>query len=461
MALFAAIGAFFIIRSFAGTSTASFSGTLNNKHSSLTHALNVTGTGALNASLTYSTKLSGVSLQLLNSAGQVLASGSASNPSTLTANVTAASYTFRVSESGKGSGSYTLTVSYPVPDTINDTAAPTVSITNPTNGSTVSGAVSVNASASDNIGVSRVEFRIDNTLVSTVTTSPFSYSWNTASSPNGSHTLTATAYDAANNSSSNSASVNVSNTASSGSLASSLGFNSLAFADEFTGSAGTKPSSTNWGFKSFSGNSCCSMAYFDGNNQMFLDGNGSLDLRAVRMTSSSGATFWDSGWMESKVGVTPPLLYEARAKVAGGYGMWSAPAWSYPYPYGTTCGGEIDNVEQLGKTPASAAESIHWCDSSSVAHSLTRYANTPTDLSTAYHTYSATIYTDHVDYYIDGVKYNTFTKADASGYWPFTQKMSFNVDLDVGKCGTWADCPPATAPGTADMLVDYFRVYTP
>jgi hypothetical protein len=461
VALFAVVGTFLLLRSFAGTSTVTFSGTLNNKHTSLIHVLSVTGTGMLSASLNYSSKLSGVSVQLLNSSGQILATGSAANPSTLSASVTPAAYTFRVSEAGKGSGSYTLSVAYPTPDTVNDTTAPAVSLTNPASNATVSGTVNVTASASDNVGVSRVEFRIDNNLVSTSTASPYSYGWNTASSPNGGHVLTATAFDAANNSSTSSVSVTVSNAAATSSLPSSLGFNTLAFADEFTGGAGIKPSSTNWGFKSFSGNSCCSIAYFDGNNQTSLDGSGNLDIRAVRMVSSSGTTFWDTAWMESKVGVTPPLLYEARAKVPATYGMWSAPAWSYPYPYGTACGGEVDNVEQLAKTPSSAAESIHWCDSSNTSHSLTRYASTPTNLTSDYHTYTAALYPDHIDYYVDGIKYNSFSKTDTSGYWPFGLKMSFNIDLDVGKCGTWADCPPATAPGTADMLVDYFRVYTP
>jgi hypothetical protein len=80
-----------------------------------------------------------------------------------------------------------------------DTTAPTVSITAPASGSTVSGTVSINATASDNIGVAKVEFYVDGTLKSTVTASPYSYSWNTTTYANSSHTLVAKAYDAANN----------------------------------------------------------------------------------------------------------------------------------------------------------------------------------------------------------------------------------------------------------------------
>jgi len=80
-----------------------------------------------------------------------------------------------------------------------DTQAPTTSITAPAGGSTVAGTTSVTASASDNVGVTSVEFYLDNVLQSTDSTSPYSWSWNTAASSNGSHSLTSKAYDAATN----------------------------------------------------------------------------------------------------------------------------------------------------------------------------------------------------------------------------------------------------------------------
>jgi hypothetical protein len=80
-----------------------------------------------------------------------------------------------------------------------DTQAPTVSITAPVNGATVSGTVSVTANASDNVGVTKVEFYADGVLQSTDTTSPYSWSWNTTTFSNATHSLTAKAYDAANN----------------------------------------------------------------------------------------------------------------------------------------------------------------------------------------------------------------------------------------------------------------------
>jgi hypothetical protein len=81
-----------------------------------------------------------------------------------------------------------------------DNTVPTVSLTAPANNATVSGTVSVTASASDNVGVAGVQFKLDGAnLGAEVTTAPYAVSWNTTSAANGSHTLTAVARDAAGN----------------------------------------------------------------------------------------------------------------------------------------------------------------------------------------------------------------------------------------------------------------------
>jgi hypothetical protein len=80
-----------------------------------------------------------------------------------------------------------------------DTTAPTLSITTPANGVSVSGSVNITASASDFNGISKVEFYVDNVLKYTDTTSPYSYSWDPTQNALGSHILTAKAYDLSNN----------------------------------------------------------------------------------------------------------------------------------------------------------------------------------------------------------------------------------------------------------------------
>lgn len=76
---------------------------------------------------------------------------------------------------------------------------PTVSITSPADRSTVSGTVTITANAEDNVGVSRVEFSIDSTLLRTVTSPPYSVAWDTRQVPNGEHRIRVKAYDACDN----------------------------------------------------------------------------------------------------------------------------------------------------------------------------------------------------------------------------------------------------------------------
>jgi len=81
-----------------------------------------------------------------------------------------------------------------------DTLPPTVSLSSaPPGPFTPPASVAINATASDNVGVTRVEFYDGATLKGTDTSAPYSYSWSLVAADAGSHTWTAKAYDAANN----------------------------------------------------------------------------------------------------------------------------------------------------------------------------------------------------------------------------------------------------------------------
>jgi len=97
--------------------------------------------------------------------------------------------------------------------TSSDITPPTVSITSPSSGSTVSGTITVSATASDNVAVAGVQFKLDGANLGVEdTTSPYSISWNTTAVSNGSHTLTATARDTSGNqTTSNSITITVNN----------------------------------------------------------------------------------------------------------------------------------------------------------------------------------------------------------------------------------------------------------
>jgi len=75
---------------------------------------------------------------------------------------------------------------------------PSVTIKNPKNGDFVKKIVTIKADASDDKGVTKVEFYIDNNLKSTDTISPYEWSWDTTKYASGSHSIKARAYDTIN-----------------------------------------------------------------------------------------------------------------------------------------------------------------------------------------------------------------------------------------------------------------------
>jgi poly(hydroxyalkanoate) depolymerase family esterase len=80
-----------------------------------------------------------------------------------------------------------------------DSVAPTVAVTSPAAGATVSGALAVTASASDDVGVTRVDFFVDGALAGSDTAAPFAVTVDTTRLSDAAHALSARAFDAAGN----------------------------------------------------------------------------------------------------------------------------------------------------------------------------------------------------------------------------------------------------------------------
>jgi Zn-dependent metalloprotease len=96
-------------------------------------------------------------------------------------------------------------------------SAPSTTITNPTNGATVFGTVSVMADASDDNGVTQVEFFVDGSSIGVDSdgSDGWSASWDTTAYADGAYTVSATATDTAGQTASDSISVSVDNGSSS------------------------------------------------------------------------------------------------------------------------------------------------------------------------------------------------------------------------------------------------------
>jgi hypothetical protein len=107
--------------------------------------------------------------------------------------------TYYIAVDGKSgaTGSIALNDEVPPPDT----TKPVVSSLAPADGATVSGTVSVTATATDNVAVASVAISVDGNPVATLTSAPYTYSLDTTALADGSHTVSAVATDTSSNTS--------------------------------------------------------------------------------------------------------------------------------------------------------------------------------------------------------------------------------------------------------------------
>jgi len=100
---------------------------------------------------------------------------------------------------GRINASKALRMAAGTPTPPQDTSPPNVAITYPNDKSTVSGSIIVTVNASDNVAVSKVELYKNGELFAVDYEAPYEFYWETKNDPNGDYTLTAKAYDTANN----------------------------------------------------------------------------------------------------------------------------------------------------------------------------------------------------------------------------------------------------------------------
>jgi hypothetical protein len=94
-----------------------------------------------------------------------------------------------------------------------DLQPPTVTLTNPAASSTVGGVVTVQAKASDNVGVAHVDFYLDDILEASDKHAPYTWNFDSSTASNGVHHIAAVAYDIAGNATMASLSVTTANRA--------------------------------------------------------------------------------------------------------------------------------------------------------------------------------------------------------------------------------------------------------
>lgn len=90
-----------------------------------------------------------------------------------------------------------------------DNTPPVVNVLTPVEGAQITGTVQVSADASDNYAIQSVAFEIDGMLIGELFGAPYSFDWDSGSTTEGAHVLTAVATDTANNQSTSSVNIDV------------------------------------------------------------------------------------------------------------------------------------------------------------------------------------------------------------------------------------------------------------
>jgi hypothetical protein len=252
-----------------------------------------------------------------------------------------------------------------------DNVPPTVSITAPNAGSTVTGIISVTASASDNVAVAGVQFLLDGAALGSEVTGSgpiYSLSWNTASGSNGSHTLSARARDGVGNTSlAANVIVTVSNAAPSGLIA-AYSFNQ--------GSGTTAVDSSGNGITGTLSGATWTNAGEYGDALSFNGTNNYVNLGNPKLLQGTGSMTW-AAWV--KATGNPPDDAQIIAKSNG------------------TSGWQFKTSPDTG--PETFAISV-----TGSGGTVQRYSNTIRSLNTWYHVagvYNAT--TKTLDIYVNGV----------------------------------------------------------
>ena len=245
----------------------------------------------------------------------------------------------------------------------------------------------------------------------------------------------------------------------------------LVWSDEFKGPRGSAVDARKWTEESGGsgwGNKELQF-YTAGAKNAYLDGRGSLVIRAVEETLPESFKCWYGPCRYTSARIITKGKFsqaygrfEARLRVPSGQGLWPA-FWMLGEEIGSVgwpaCG-EIDVMEHIGREPSKVYGTVHG-----PGYSGAKGVGAPYELpgggrfADGFHVFAVEWEPGALRWYVDGRLYHTLTpdKLPAGAKWVFDRPFFILLNLAVG--GQWPGDPDRTSVFPQTLTVDYVRVY--
>lgn len=247
----------------------------------------------------------------------------------------------------------------------------------------------------------------------------------------------------------------------------------LTWSDEFN-VAGAQPDQTQWGYDLGGGGfGNAELQYYTSRPEnVVTDADGRLAITAIKenLPGSScwyGACQYTSGRILTKNTFTQEYgRFEASIKLPAGQGMWPA-FWMQGDAAGSAGTawpnrGELDIMENIGREPSTVHGSLHgpgYSGGNAITGSYTLPAGQR--FSDDFHVFAVEWEPDEIRWYVDGIPYQTRTRADLPAGAPWVFDHPFYLILNSAVGGQWPGSPDGTTQFPQQMLIDYVRVYVP
>ncbi len=243
----------------------------------------------------------------------------------------------------------------------------------------------------------------------------------------------------------------------------------LTWSDEFDGPDGSGVDPSKWSFDTGgSGWGNQELEYYTSGTDNAVVTGGNLVITATTQGASAYSCWYGPcQYTSARLNTAGKFSqqygrFEARIQIPEGQGVWPA-FWMLGDSLGSagwpSCG-EIDVMENIGRTPESTYGTTHGPGPGSYpGDGLSGAFNGGAPMGNAFHVYATEWSASSVAFYVDGTLYWTVTPSmlPAGATWVFDQPFFVLLNFAVG--GSWPGSPDATSAFPQQMVVDYVRVY--